>query len=289
MALLHDVDVRSPRSVQEALRILHARREDVRVVAGGTDLIIQMKNGAAPTKDLLNIFGLDELRYVKLRDRVLRIGAMTLFAELADHPLVRKHAKVLAEAAAMIGSVQIMNKASFGGNVVNASPAADSVPALYALHATLVVRSAQGAREIPVERFYRGYKKLDLRPDELLTEIRMPAMRATDDGIFLRHGLRLGNACALVNVAIWVRRKAWMFADARVALGAVAPIVVRARKCEGLITGRELDETSIIEAARAVVDAVAPIDDVRASAAYRREMSAHLVYMGLWELLNHGR
>ncbi len=285
--LLYDIDVITPSSLDEALEILSSRKGRVKVVAGGTDLIIQMKDGIIPRMDLLNIYGLDELRYIKLDDNdVIRIGALTSFSEIAGSEIIRRYAKILADAASTVGSIQIMNKASIGGNIVNASPAADSLPPLYALDAIVKVASSRGFREVPIESFYRGYKKLDLAEDELVCEVRLRAMSDDEDGVFLKHGLRLGDAIAVVNAAIWVKRdnRSGLFSDARVALGAVAPTVVRARRCEQLIINRRLDDDSMWSAARAVLESISPIDDVRGSAEYRREMSVNLVYMGLWEL-----
>jgi carbon-monoxide dehydrogenase medium subunit len=288
MSLLHDIAVYTPASVEEALELLAERHGELRVVAGGTDLIVQMKGGAVPRSDLLNIFGLNPLRYVQLENHVLRIGALTTLAALAEDPLVQTQAPLLAQAAASIGSAQILNKASIGGNIVNASPAADTVPALCALEASVMVRSVGGSRTVPIERFYRGYKKLDLREDELVTEVRMAPMHDGAEGIYLKHGLRLGNACAVVNGAIWVKRlrRKRTVDNARIALGAVAPTVVRARNAEALLTGRELTESTAWRAASAVGEAISPVDDVRGSAAYRRELSIQLVYIGLWEILN---
>ena len=292
MVLLYDVDVYSPRSLDEALEILEKERDNVKVIAGGTDLIIQMKDGIVPRKNLLNIYPLDELRYIKLENNeVMRIGALTSFYEIATSPLVRNYAKILAEAAWTIGSIQIMNKATIGGNIVNASPAADSLPPLYVMDAVIVTRSLEGVREVPIDRFYRGYKKLDLRSNELVVEVRLRTLRNGEDGVFLKHGLRLGDAISVVNTALLIRwGKDLEVGDARVALGAVAPTVVRARDCEDYLRGRRLDSDEVMwEAAERVLGSISPIDDIRGSAEYRREVSVNLVYIALWELVRRRR
>ncbi|HIQ29727.1 MAG TPA: xanthine dehydrogenase family protein subunit M [Candidatus Caldiarchaeum subterraneum] len=287
MNRLHDIEVYSPKTLEEALEILRREGDRVKVIAGGTDLIIQMKDGIMPRKNLLNIYSIDELRYIRMGNDSIRIGALTSFTDIASSALIRNYARILADAANTIGSIQIMNKASIGGNLVNASPAADSIPPLYVLDAVLVLRSVEGVREVPIQSFYRGYKKLDIRSDELLTEVRVRRMAEDEDGIFLKHGLRLGDAISVVNAALLVK---WdgddRFKDVKIALGAVAPTVVRARSCEEALTGKELNDSTIWDAASKVVNDISPIDDVRGTAEYRREMSVNLLYIGLWEIIN---
>ena len=290
MSKLYNIEVYSPKTLEEALEILHMEKDKVKVIAGGTDLIIQMKDGIIPRKNLLNIYSIEELRYIRLDDGNIRIGALTTFTDIANSALVRNYAKVLAEAAGTVGSIQIMNKATIGGNLVNASPAADSIPPLYVLDAVLVLSSVEGIREIPILDFYKGYKRLDLRDNELLTEIKLRIMSEDEDGVFLKHGLRLGDAISVVNAAILVK---WSndgkFKDVKIAMGAVAPTVVRARSCEEALIGKKLDDSTIWDAARKVIDDISPIDDIRGTAEYRREISVNLLYMGLWELINRRR
>jgi len=290
LSKLYNIEVYSPKTLEEALEILHMEKDKVKVIAGGTDLIIQMKDGIIPRKNLLNIYSIEELRYIRLDDGNIRIGALTTFTDIANSALVRNYAKVLAEAAGTVGSIQIMNKATIGGNLVNASPAADSIPPLYVLDAVLVLSSVEGIREIPILDFYKGYKRLDLRDNELLTEIKLRIMSEDEDGVFLKHGLRLGDAISVVNAAILVK---WSndgkFKDVKIAMGAVAPTVVRARSCEEALIGKKLDDSTIWDAARKVIDDISPIDDIRGTAEYRREISVNLLYMGLWELINRRR
>jgi xanthine dehydrogenase FAD-binding subunit len=286
MLALGDVEVYSPRTVREALEILRRRAGSLRVIAGGTDLVVQLRTGAVRWRELLNIYGLDELRYIKYVDGEVKIGALTDFTTIHESPIVRSTAPVLAQAAFEIGSYMIMNKASIGGNIVNASPAADSLPALYVLEAVLKLENLDGYRMVPVREFYKGYKKLDMGPDELLTEVSYRALGDGWVGEFFKHGLRRGDAIAVVNGAVLLK---WngverVVEDARVALGAVAPTVVRAVECEKMLRGSSLDERTIRECSEAVLTSISPIDDVRGSAAYRREMCVNYVYMTLWSL-----
>jgi xanthine dehydrogenase FAD-binding subunit len=249
--------------------------------------VIQMKEGTLAEKKLLNIYRLDELRYIRTDGVNLRIGALTSLAEIADSPEVRKFAPILALAAGEIGSMQIANKATIGGNLANASPSGDCIPPLYALNGLVVVAGLKGRREIPIKEFFKGYKQLDLQQNELITEINFKKMQNEEDGLFLRHALRLGEACSVASVCIWIKRgegKA-KFDDARIALGAVAPTVVRAHRSEGIVKHNILDENTIKTASEAVTESISPITDVRGTAEYRREMVVNLTHRGLRELL----
>lgn len=281
---LADVEVHSVRTLREALELLSSGRR-LRVIAGGTDLLVQLRTGAVPKTDLLDISRVEELRFIRLEDGVLRIGALTTFMEIYRSELVRRYAPLLAEAAFTVGSFQIMNKATIGGNIVNASPAADSLPPLYALDAELRIVGPYGERLVGIRDFYRGYKRLDLREDELVAEVRIRPPGDGYIGHFFKHGLRRGDAIAVVNGAVLLAlRPDGVVRDARVALGAVAPTVVRSTSCERLLVGSRLSWEAMWRAAEAVVSDISPIDDVRGSAAYRRELSINYVFMTLYRI-----
>ncbi|MEM1947772.1 MAG: FAD binding domain-containing protein [Candidatus Caldarchaeum sp.] len=286
MKSLAHIDVVSPRSLDEALNILSGNSGKVRVLAGGTDLIIQLRKSSIKELTLLNIYSIDELRYIRYEDGIVKIGALTDFMTISQSPLVHKYAPVLAEAARWIGSVQILNKASIGGNIVNASPAADSLPALYVLDAKLTLASKKGRRHVPIADFYRGYKQLDMNPEELLVEVSFQAMNQRQLGMFFKHGLRQGDAISVVNGAVLleVAPSNRSVVEARIALGAVAPTVVRAKETEAFLRGKKLDEETIKKASELVISSISPIDDVRGSAAYRTEMCKNYVYMTLWQI-----
>jgi xanthine dehydrogenase FAD-binding subunit len=282
---LYDVDVETPRTLEEAL--LKAKETGYKVIAGGTDVIIQMKEGTLPEKKLLNIYQLDELRYIRTDEENVRIGALTSLADVAKSREVNEFGSILAQAADKIGSIQIMNKGTIGGNLGNASPSGDCIPPLYALDARIAVASLNGRREIQVKDFFKGYKQLDLSQGELITEIKFKKMSDEEDGIFLRHALRSGEACSVVSVCIWLRRgktKA-VFSDARIALGAVAPTIVRAYRSEEIVKQGILDDNRIEAASQAVTEFISPITDVRGTAEYRRDIAVNLTYRALHELL----
>ena len=282
---LYDVDIETPETLRDALRILG--RERYRILAGGTDVLVQLRDGILRERKLLNIYGLDELRYIRNEEGMLRIGSLTSFTSIAESRAVRRYAPMLAQGAEKVGSVQIMNKATIGGNLGNASPSGDSLPPLYALDAHLVLVSARGKREASIGEFVRGYKQLDLRPDELISEFRVRKMGAREDGVFLKHSLRFGEAISVVSVCVWVRRGKLRgeFTDARIALGAVAPTIARAHKSEEIVKGGVLNDKAIDAASQAVGDSISPITDVRGSLEYRREMAINLTHLALKELL----
>ena len=207
MVSLYDIQVFTPRTLEEALELLDKMGGRTKIIAGGTDLIIQMRHGLAPRRDLINIYGLRELRYIREEHGMVRIGALTTFSEVAASEPIQKHVPFLAEAANTIGSIQIMNKATIGGNLVNASPAADSLPPLYVLDASVKIVGRKGERTVSIERFYKGYKKMDIAPDEILAEISFKIPDADGRGLFFKHGLRLGDAISVVNGPVsWARR-----------------------------------------------------------------------------------
>ncbi len=285
MITLSEIEVETPKTLEEALPKIDSTR--YRIIAGGTDVIIQMKEGTLPKKKLLNIYQLNELRYIRTDGENLRIGSLTSLADIANSREINEFATILAHAAGKIGSMQITSKATIGGNLGNASPSGDCIPPLYALDARVVVASTKGSREIPVKDFFDGYKHPDLRQNELIIEINFKRMDDGEDGLFLRHALRLAEACSVVSVSIWLRRSVRKaeFSDARIALGAVAPTVVRAYESEEIVKYGILDEDRIEAASNAVLGSISPITDVRGTAEYRRDIAVNLTYQGLHDLL----
>jgi len=286
---LSDVEVDSPATLTEALQLLG--RSKYRVIAGGTDVLIRMRTGPIPNEKLLNIYQLDELRYIRSDGERLRIGSLTCIADIAASPEIRRFALPLAQAGDEFGSMQLTNKATIGGNLANASPSGDCIPPLYSLDAVLTVASAGGKREIPVKDFFRGYKKLDMRPEELITEISFRKMAGDEYGQYLRHTLRLGEAISVVGVSMCLKKGPTRdeYVAARIALGAVAPTVMRAPKSEEIVTQGTLDEARMRDASKAVLESISPITDVRGTGEYRREMAVNLTYRGLREIQARGR
>jgi xanthine dehydrogenase FAD-binding subunit len=275
--------------VAEALQMLNQKK--YRVIAGGTDVLIRMRSGPIVEQNLLNIYQLDELRYLRSDGGVLRIGSLTCIADIASSPEIRKFGLPLAQAGGDFGSMQLTNKATIGGNLANASPSGDCIPPLYSLDARLTVASVDGIREVPIKDFFRGYKLLDLRQNELITEVSFRKMTKEEEGLYLRHTLRFGEAISVVGVSMCLKRGVEKdeFTGARIALGAVAPTVVRASRSEEIVTQGTLDEARIRAASRAVTESISPITDVRGTSEYRREMAINLTYRGLHEIQERRR
>ena len=253
-----------PRSLTDALRLLRDEPPPV-PLAGCTDLFVSLNAGAPPGAKYLNLWPLDELRRIRARRGVLSIGALATFSNLIRSAPVRHHLPILAAAAREIGAVQVQNRATLGGNIVNASPAGDSLPVLAVAEATLVLRSLDGVRRVPFSAFYTGYRRTIMRPDELLVAIEIPPVEGRQ--WFRKVGTRAAQAISkVVMAAVRAPRP-------RIALGSVAPTVVRVPETEAVLASG-----GSIEEAQAVLQAeIQPIDDLRSTARYRRRVSANLL------------
>ncbi len=263
-----------PRSLEEALEILVQRSGEVRPVAGGTDILVKAKDGQVDRAALFDLTMVPEIHGIDERLDHLWIGAGVTHAELVASPLVTRHVPALVQAAALIGGPQIRNRGTLGGNLANASPAADAVPPLYAADATVEVVSVSSRREVPIADLFTGPRQTTLAPDELIVGVRVPK-RPGVRGAFVRLGQRQAQAISKVSVAV-----AMTFADGRptwvrVALGAVAPTVVRATETEkALLAG---GPQALSHAREVVKTEVAPITDLRSTREYRRAMAAVLL------------
>lgn len=277
-----EIDVLSPHKLEDALELLQHYQKNIRIIAGGSDIIVQLRDGAFKTEKLLNILPIKDLRFIEEGDGQVHVGALSTYSEIIGSEHTRKHAWILVEAARQIGSIQLQNTATIGGNLGNASPAADSLPPLYALGATVVTSSMSRRREIPIEKFFVGYRKTALNPDELIEEIFFDALTRNDAGAYVKLGLREANAISIVDVAVALRRKRRdSYGDVKVALGAVAPTVVRAHSCEQALINKRLSEKTLRESAELASQDTSPITDIRGSAEYRREVVGSLVYQAL--------
>jgi xanthine dehydrogenase iron-sulfur cluster and FAD-binding subunit A len=263
-----------PRSLEEALEILVQRGGEVRPLAGGTDLLVLAKDGLINPAALFDITAVPELQGIEEEAGYLRIGAGVTLAELLGSALVDRYCPALPMACAGIGGPQIRNRATLGGNLANASPAADTVPPLCAADALVEVVSISERREVPVDEFFSGPRKSVLAPDELILGVKVP-WRPGVHAAFLRLCQRQGQAISKVSVAVAMTfrdgRPDWV----RVALGAAAPTVIRAPETERALMGGGYD--ALRQALEAVKQEVRPVDDLRSHRDYRREMSAVLL------------
>jgi CO/xanthine dehydrogenase FAD-binding subunit len=260
-----DRSLLEPRSLGDALEMLRDEGP-LTPVAGCTDLYVSLNFGTLKETRFLNLWRLHALRAIDVRKNVLSIGALATFTDIIRSPLVRKRLPMLAAAAREVGGVQIQNRGTIGGNVANASPAGDSLPVLAAAEATVVLKSAAGTRRIPFDAFYTGYRATVRRPDELIVAFEIPAIRGRQ--WFQKVGTRAAQAISKVVVAGVVQP-----GSTRIALGSVAPTVVRARRTEAALA-----EGATVDAAqRVLIDEIAPIDDIRSTADYRRRVAANLL------------
>ena len=264
--------VHRPKSLEEALELL-ATLEKAKPIAGGTDLIPLMREVEVEVEHLIDLGGIGELRFIEEGDGYIRIGAATTLSDLVDSTLIASKAPALWEAASSMGSVQIRNRGTIGGNLCNASPAADLAPPLIALGAEAEIRSVDEARWIPVEEVFAGPKVNSLAGDELLTSVRFKVPPRGAGSAFEKIGRRRGVTLALVNAAAYIELEDETCRSARIALGAVAERPLRLREAEGRLMGERVSEELIEEVSELCSKLVRPIDDVRASAWYRREMS----------------
>ncbi|GAB4536907.1 MAG: hypothetical protein Fur0018_27650 [Anaerolineales bacterium] len=270
-------------TTQQALELLAAHAGKGRIVAGGTDMMLELERGLRPEVDtLIDISRIPGLTEITLdEDDVIHLGPLVTHNHCVASPLIRRRAAPLAEAAWEVGSPQIRNRGTVAGNLITASPANDTITPLMALDARLTLASISGERQVPLRAFYTGVRRTVMRPDEMLVDIAFPALRPNQRGVFLKLGLRRAQAIALVNAALVLTLDGNVIQQAAITLGAVAPTIVHARKAEAYLTGHPLTAEHIQQAARLAQEAATPIDDVRASAAYRREMVRVLVTRGL--------
>ncbi len=263
----------TPGSVDECLKLLATCGADARVVAGGTDLVPQMKNGVVKPACVIDLSGIAELRGLESGDeRPLRIGAAVTARELELDPRTRSRYGALAESGALVGSVQVRNLATVGGNLCNAAPSADMAPPLLALEAEAVVAGPRGRRRVPLAGFFTGVRRTVLAPDELLVELTVPIPAPRSGGHYLRHTPRRELDIAVVGVASQVTLVDGVCAKARIALAAVAPTPVRATAAERTLEGQPLTPAAIERAAELALEAARPISDQRGSADFRRHL-----------------
>jgi len=248
-----------------------------RPFAGGTDLMVLLEAGKLPHKNYLNIWNLKELRGVEVTDQHVTLGALTTYTEVQQEKVLQQEFPMLCQAASETGGLAIQNRGTLGGNIVNASPAADSPPALLVYDADLEVVSANQSRWVPYHGFHTGYKEMIIRPDELLTRIRLPRRREKLRHYYRKVGTRKAQAISKVCFAGTARVRDETIEDLRIALGSVAPVPLRCVKTEDALRGSELNQATIDQARAVMADEIVPIDDIRSTSNYRHKVSLNLL------------
>lgn len=282
---LPDFDILFPASVGDAIAMLEEHGRRAKLFAGGSDLLIAMKHKKKLPRVLINIKripGLDGIETTA--DGTLVIGALATSADIAA-PSVAAISQGLAEAAGVLGTTQIRNIGTIGGNLGNASPSAEFAPPLLCLEASLTSVGADGARTIPLDEFFLGPGKTSLGPAEVITEIRVPPQGGPINDIYIKHSLRRMDV-AMASAAVLLAMEDGKAMRVRIALGAVAPVPFRAKKAEALLAGQTITEELIELAAEAATNESTPIDDIRGYAGYRRDVVRDMVASGLRQVLN---
>jgi carbon-monoxide dehydrogenase medium subunit len=270
-------------SIDQALELLGESGKSTRIIAGATDLILEFERGVRQSVDILiditRIPGLDEI-WLDENNRI-HLGPMVTHNHCVASDIIRKHAFPLAQAAWQVGAPQIRNRGTIAGNLITASPANDTITPLMALDAEITLRSKNSERKVPIRNFYRGVRKTIMNQDEILVDISFQAMKENQRGTFLKLGLRQAQAISVVNVAIVLTRENGIVSKAAITMGSVAPTIIHAEHAETFLVGRHLEEDVIERTANLAKDDSKPIDDLRGSAIYRREMVRVLTARGL--------
>lgn len=283
---MHRFEYLEPTTLNECAQMLAEYKEKARLLAGGTDLIIQMEQRKRQPKVVIYVMRILEWGGIRVEaDGSVRLGATTTLREIETSTVIKEKFPVLSYAASTVGSVQIRNLATIGGNVCNASPAGDTLPALLVLGAQARIQSVRGERMIPLEEVFTGPGQTCLAPDEFLVELILPADAASLSALYYKQCVRQAMDIAVVGVGVAVKRHNGACEDVRIALGAVAPTPFRAKTAEEVVRGKEVNARLIQRAAERAQAESRPIDDVRGSAAFRREMVLRLVRRGLNSLL----
>jgi carbon-monoxide dehydrogenase medium subunit len=269
------------RNAQHAVALLAEHGPSARLIAGGTDLLADLKSALETPRVMVDLSRAADLKSITLRDDGLAIGALVTHTAIMRSPVIRELFPALVDAAHTIGAVQTRNLGTLGGNLVTAVPSLDSGPALIALEAQVMMLGPAGERRLPLADFFTGPRKTVLKPGELLVEILIPKKNLGKPTSFQKFGLRKGQALALVNVAASAWIKGEKFREPRIALGAVAPKVIRAPQAEAYLEGRAATPEAMAEAGRIAAGEAKPISDFRASADYRRELIAVLTRRAL--------
>lgn len=265
----------TPKTLEEAISLLSRYNGQSKVIAGGTDLVVQMRDRRIKPEKVIDITGIEELVYIDVDDKKgLLIGALTPIRDLEKSAELKRSYPIISQAASQLGSVAIRTMGTIGGNLCNASPSAETAPALIVLSAKARIVGPSGERVVPLEGFFVGPGSTVLEAGELLVEIQVPAPLPHTKGIYLKHAIRGSIDLAIVGVAValTLETKSRVCQDIKIALGAVAPTPIRARKAEEILIGNTINDDLIDRSSLSASNEARPISDARASAEYRKEM-----------------
>jgi CO/xanthine dehydrogenase FAD-binding subunit len=266
-----------PATLKEALDVLARDNSHWKPFAGGTDLMVLLEAGKLSHKNYVNIWNLNELRGIEVTEDQVILGALTTYTEVQTHPVLQAEFPMLCEAARETGGIAIQNRGTLGGNIVNASPAADSPPALLAYDAELELVSKTGERRIPYSSFHRGYKQMDIRADELLRAIRLPRSTGGLTHYYRKVGTRKAQAISKICFAATGSINQDRVSHLRIAIGSVAPIPLRCFQTERALLNQPLNNESRETTVSTFAKEISPIDDIRSTRNYRLQVSINLL------------
>jgi CO/xanthine dehydrogenase FAD-binding subunit len=276
-AFVPQYELTTPSSLADALALLKREPGVWRPFAGGTDLMVLLEAGKLPHRNYVNLWGLKEMGGTEVTDSHITLGALTTYTDVQSHPVLQSEFPMLCQAASETGGLAIQNRGTLGGNIINASPAADSPPALLAYDAEIELVSTDGSRWLPYKGFHTGYKQMLIAPGELLVRIRMPRNTRGATHYYRKVGTRKAQAISKVCLASLAKLEHDQISDVRIALGSVAPIVVRCVQTEDALRGRKPDAETIKSACTTLSQEISPIDDIRSTADYRLQVARNLL------------
>ncbi|MCK4257751.1 MAG: FAD binding domain-containing protein [Halanaerobiales bacterium] len=285
---MREFNFKNPTSVRDALKLLENYGSQAKVIAGGTDLLIALRNDEGPKelKVVINIADLSELNYIKDDGEWIRIGANTTHTQVNESELIQNEIPALAKAAGMVGAPQIRNRGTIGGNVMNASPAADTVPVLVALDAILAFKSTQGERKIPISKIYTKPYKTNIFPEEILVEVAFKKLPSTASSAFIKLGRRNALAISRMNVAVILDRdSSGVITDIRIAPGSTTPTPTRIKVAEEILLGKIPTDTLIDQAGEKVAEEMIRVSGYRWSTDYKKPVIDSLTRRGIHQAL----
>jgi carbon-monoxide dehydrogenase medium subunit len=270
-----------PKNLQEAVKLIGQYSPEAKVIAGGTDLLVQMKQEVVSPKYLINIMKIPEMQFIKKEKGWLRIGAATKWNQVIKFRAKGDRYDALYEASQSLGKVQVQNMGTIGGNLCTASPAADSAPAILALNGRVKLVGLQGERTLALEDFFIGVNSTAMATDEVLTEIQIPSVPKGTGSAFLKI-TRVGADISKISCAVTVERKGEICKSCQIVLGAVAPVPLKLKKTNRIIVGKHVDSSLLDEVGHGVSDEIKPITDIRSTADYRRQVASVLFKDVFW-------
>jgi len=272
-----DPTVKSPATLAEAYALLSEPGRSMKVIAGGTDVMVLMNAHILDAAEFLDIWRVNELRGISDDGDALRVGALTTYTQLIRAELIQRHVPALVAASRTIGAIQIQNRGTIGGNIVNASPAGDSLPVLAAYDAEVEIGSARGTRRLAFTEFYSGYRRTMLQPDELVLAVRIPKLQPGERDFFRKVGTRRAQAISKTVLAAKATISGEVVERISIGVGSVAPTVIRVPQTERLLTGAALTQALIKDACRLIAQEISPISDLRSTEHYRRTVTGNVL------------